>query len=161
MDMAKINFDGAVFSSKNKSGIGIVIRDNLGFVITSCSKKLQQAYSSSEVKALAAATALSFAADIGINKAILEGDLLEVIRALSQDATTLSLIGPWIEDAKIYSNSFFKLQYFHTRREWRESNSFAHNLAKYAVDISDFTIWMEDVPSHVSTVLKADLARLS
>ena len=103
MDMAKINFDGAVFSSENKSGIGLVIRDNLGFVITSFSKKLQQAYSSSEVKALVAATALSFAADIGINKAILEGDSLEVIRALSQDATTLSLIGPWIEDAKIYS----------------------------------------------------------
>ena len=103
MDMAKINFDGAIFFCENKSGIGVVIRDNLGFVIASCSKKLQQAYSSSEVKTLAAATALSFAADIGINKAILEGDSLEVIRALSQDATTLSSIGPWIEDAKIYS----------------------------------------------------------
>lgn len=130
----------------------------MGFVIASCSKKLQQAYSSSEVKALAAATALSFAADNSINKAILEGDPLEVIRALSQDATTLSSIGPWIEDAKIYSNSFFKLQYSYTRRE---CNSAAHNLAKYTIDILDFTVWMKDVSPHVSTILQADLAGLS
>ena len=58
-------------------------------------------------------------------------------------------------------NSFFKLQYSHTRREWRECNSFAHNLVKYAIDISDFIIWMEDVPPHVSTVLQADLVKLS
>ena len=70
-------------------------------------KKLQQAYSSAEVKALEAVTALSFAADIGINRAILEGDSLEVIIALSQDAPIMSSIGPWIDDAKVYSNSFF------------------------------------------------------
>ncbi|XP_075665465.1 uncharacterized protein LOC142635144 [Castanea sativa] len=100
VDMAKINFDGAVFTGENKSGIGIVIRDRSGLVIASCSKKLQQAYSSAEVEALAAATALSFAADIGINKAILEGDSMEVITALSQEAPILSSIGPWIDDAK-------------------------------------------------------------
>ena len=109
--MVKINFDGAVFSGENKSGIGVVIRDNLGFVIASCSKKLRQAYNSSKVEALAAARALSFAADIGINKAILEGDSLEFIKALSEYDTTLSSIGPWIEYAKIYSNNFFQLLY--------------------------------------------------
>ena len=136
-DMAKINFDGAAFSSENKSSIRVVIRDSSSFVIASCSKKLQQAYSSAEVEALAAATALSFADDIGINRAILEGYSLEVITALSKDAPILSSFGPWIDDAKVYSNCFFKLQYSHTRRE---CNNVAHNLARYAMDIPDFIV---------------------
>lgn len=56
-DMEKINFDGAVFSGENKLGISIVIRDSSGLVIASCSKKLQQAYNSAEVEALAVAMA--------------------------------------------------------------------------------------------------------
>ena len=141
-NMEKINFDGAVFSGENKLGISIVIRDSSGLVIASCSKKLQQAYNSAEVEALAVAMALSFAADIGINRAILEDDSLDVITALSQDAPKMSSIGPWINDAKVYSNSFFKLQYSHTRRE---CNTVAHNLARYAIDIPYFIVWMEDV----------------
>ena len=59
----KINLDGAVFSDENKSGINVVIRDCSGLVLTSCSKIVRQAYNSSEIEALAAATALSFATD--------------------------------------------------------------------------------------------------
>ena len=50
----KIIFDGATFSTENKFGISVVIRDNLGLVIASCSKLLPQAYHASEVEALAA-----------------------------------------------------------------------------------------------------------
>ena len=59
----KINLDGAVFSNENKSGINVVIRDCSGLVLASCSKIVQQAYNSSEIEALAATTALSFATD--------------------------------------------------------------------------------------------------
>ena len=83
--------------------------DSSGLVIASCSKKFQQAFSSTEVEALAATSALSFAADIGINKAILEGNSLVVIKALTKPDIPLSSIGHWIEDAKIYSNSFIQL----------------------------------------------------
>ena len=53
-DWMKIIFDGATFSTENKFGISVVIRDNLGLVIASCSKLLPQAYHASEVEALAA-----------------------------------------------------------------------------------------------------------
>ena len=56
----KINFDGAVFSSENRSGTGVVIRNSAGLVMASCSQCLSQAYSSDEVEAFAAAKALSF-----------------------------------------------------------------------------------------------------
>ena len=43
-DLMKINFDEAVFSSSNAVGIGVVIRNNLGQVIASCSERLPQAF---------------------------------------------------------------------------------------------------------------------
>lgn len=63
-NLVKINFDNAVFSKENISGIGVVVRDENGLVLGSCSKRLPQAYSAMEVEAMAAATALVFANDI-------------------------------------------------------------------------------------------------
>ena len=80
-----------------------------------------------------------------------------VIKALNEHDAPLSSIGPWIEDAKTYANSFFQLLYSHTRRE---CNSLAHNLARYAIDILYFLVWMENVSPYVTTVLQNDLARL-
>ena len=36
----KVNFDGAVFGDSNKSGVGVVIRDNNGDVLASFSEKI-------------------------------------------------------------------------------------------------------------------------
>lgn len=68
----KINFDGAIFSAKNKSGLRIVIRDSTSLVIASCFQLLLQAYLASEDEALAAAKALTFAKEVGVSKVILE-----------------------------------------------------------------------------------------
>ena len=76
MELVKINFDGAVFANENESGIGVVIRNDEGLVLASCAKKIPVAYSGCEIETMAAATALSFALDIDIKRAILEGDSL-------------------------------------------------------------------------------------
>ena len=55
----KINFDGAIFGASNISGISVVMRDSNGDVLTSCSKKIPQAYKAEENEALAAFKALS------------------------------------------------------------------------------------------------------
>ena len=86
----KINLDGAVFSSVNAAGIDVVIRNNLGQVIASCSQCLSQAYSSNEVEALAVAKVVSFTVEIGITKAVLEGDSLTIMKALSSDHSSLA-----------------------------------------------------------------------
>ena len=56
------------------SGIGVVIRDHQGLVISSLSQQLSQAYLVVEVKALAAARTLESASELGIVNAILKGD---------------------------------------------------------------------------------------
>nr|POF08501.1 hypothetical protein CFP56_42638 [Quercus suber] len=67
----KVNFDGAVFGELNKSGVGVVIRDNNGVVLASCSEKLTQAYKAEEIEKLAAQKALMFAHELGFQRAIL------------------------------------------------------------------------------------------
>ena len=51
----KINFDGAVFRQENKSGIGVVIRDNSGVVIASLAQLIEPAFQPIEIEAIAAA----------------------------------------------------------------------------------------------------------
>ena len=142
-NLVKINFDGAVFSKDNFSGVGAVIRDENGLVLGSCTKRLPQAYSAVEVEALAAATALALAKDLGVTWAILEGDSLVVIKALREKEQLLSPTGLLLEDVRMLSQSFQKLLYSHTKRE---GNSVAHSLARYANNIPDFLVWVEDVP---------------
>ena len=144
-------------SSTNKSGLGVVIRDSMGQVLASCSKVVNQVHSSSEVEAMAAGLALSFVAELGVKNAVLEGDSLLVVKALTDSESSMSHIGPLINDAKYYSYSFEKLLYSHVTRD---CNSVAHSLVKHALNIQDFLVWMEETPPQVFHILQANLVDL-
>ena len=40
----------------------------------------------------------------------------------------------------------------------RQANKSAHNIARHARHASEFTVWIEDVPSHFVFVIQADSA---
>ena len=69
----------------------------------------------------------------------------------------MSRIGLLINDAKYYSNTFEKLLYSHVTRDY---NSLAHSLAKYAINIQNFLVWMEKALPQVFHILQANLAGL-
>ena len=153
----KVNFDGAVFDDANKSGVGVVIRDSYGAVLASCSKKIFRAYKAEVTEALAVGKALSFAHELGFQNVILEGDALGLIQALKSQEQNLCPLGLLVEDVKIYSSHFQRVLYSHVKRN---GNSEAHNLARHVISISDFQVWMEDVPSHIVSVLHSDVTHL-
>ena len=153
----KVNFDGAVFGELNKSGVGVVIRDNNGAVLASCSEKLTQAYKAEETETLAAQKALMFAHELGFQRVTLEGDALGLIQALKSQEQNLSPLGLLVEDVKLYSNHFQRVLYSHVKRN---GNSVAHNLTKHAIRILDFQVWMEDVLSHIVSFLYSDVTHL-
>ena len=130
----------------------MVIRNNKGSVITSCSKKFPHAYSGSDIEAMTAAMTLPFALDIGITHAVLEGDSWAVIRALMEDDCSLAPFG-----LLVVSQHFDQLLYSYTKRE---SNLVAYSLAKYVIGIPDFLVYMNDVPSHFHYVFQANLVGL-
>ena len=100
LELYKINFDGVVFPHDKRSGLGVMIRDHRGHVIASCSKRVHQELCSNEIKAIAAGWALSFALEVGVKRAVLEGDSLIVIKGLMEEERLLVPLGLLIEDAK-------------------------------------------------------------
>ena len=155
VNFVKVNLDGAIFPEENKSGVGVVDRDDKGLVLGSCTKHLAQPYSAVEVEAMAAATALEFASKLGVRRVILEGDSLVVMKALHEDEQSLSPTGLLLEDVRFFSQRFEELLYSRTKRE---GNVVAHSLARYANSIPDFSVWKEDVPPRIQIFVQADLA---
>ena len=87
--------------------------------------------------------------------AILEGDSKVVIKALKEFDYPLTPSGLLLEDVRMFSQRFDTMLYSHTKRE---GNSIAHNLARYAISIPNFLVWMEDIPPHIQYFVQADLA---
>ena len=153
----KINFDGANAESSRMFGVGVVIRDSEGAVLASCAEKLNQPFKAEDMEALAALKALSFAHELGFQNIVLEGDALNLIQALKAQEQNLLPWGLLVEDVKEYGKKFKRVLYSHVKRN---GNSIAHNLAKYALRIPDFQVWMEDVPSHIVQFLPLDVTHL-
>ena len=127
-------------------------------MIASCSKPVHQELCIADIEVIAAGWALSFALDVGVKRAVFEGDSLTVIIGLMEEQRLLVPLGLLIEDANQLSQGLDELLYSHTKRE---CNTLTHGLARYAAGIPDFLVWMDDVPLQFHEILQVDLLDLS
>ena len=123
-------------------------------VLGSMSKQIPQAYSPLEIEAMAVAAAVQFAVDLGLQHAILETDLLVLVKALHDDIEFLSAVGLVLNEIRSLVNLFYELHYSHVKRE---GNIVAHKLARHAICVSDVVVWMEDVSLLLFSVVLADI----
>ena len=79
----KINFDGVIFESTARAGLGVVVRDEEGMVIAALSQNIKLPSSVDLVEALAAQRAILFAQEISVTHVEVEGDSLKVITAIN------------------------------------------------------------------------------
>ena len=87
-----------------------------------------------------------------------------VINALNADLQSLESFGLLSCDVKCFASLFHCIRFSHVCREGllyshikRHDNEVAHSLAKNALCIPNFQIWMEDVPSHIGSILQLDV----
>ncbi|XP_075644984.1 uncharacterized protein LOC142615973 [Castanea sativa] len=152
----KINFDGSVFENLGWAGLGVAIRDAEGRIIAALSQKIPLPRSVDMVEALAARRAITFAHEISIFQAEVEGDSLKVISALNNPHSNRSHIGHIIQDIKCASQSMQVCFFNHVRRG---GNSLAHSLAKRAVLAADLDVWLEELPPDLDDVFQIDCAQ--
>ena len=107
---------------------------------------------------MAAIQALEFGLEVGIDQAIVEGELEIVVKALASKDSGLASFGLLVKVANVCATSYSRLAYSHTRRE---GNKVAHSLARLAVSISNYVVWMENVSPHIYPVFQANKAILS
>ena len=136
-----------------KAGLGVVIRNCQGNVMASLSEQAPLPFSPDIVEAMAAATAISSAQELGIRPFILEGDSEAVIKTFMAAEDSLSSFGHIISLAKSTLVTNECISFSHT---YKSGNKVAHNLVRHARHVRSLIVWMEDAPPHLYPVLFAD-----
>ena len=101
-DVYKLNFDAAVFSDMNCSGVGAIVRNHVGEVMAAMLAKGEYVHNSDEAEVLACHKALEFAMEAGFSNLVIEGDNSNVMRALSASTINNSLYGHVVDDIRSY-----------------------------------------------------------
>ena len=90
--------------------------------------------SSNEAELLAYRKALEFATDAGFSELVIEGDNVNVMKAIPSSMVDLSVLGNVVDDVHHLLLGLQWVKICYTRRG---GNRVAHALAKYARNISD------------------------
>ena len=90
---------------------------------------------------LACRRAVEFAMEAGFTEIILEGDNVNVMKAIMASSTNSSRLGHVYEDICCIRRGFRHFSVSHVRRT---TNSVAHSLAKFAKHITSERIWLEE-----------------
>ncbi|XP_028067455.1 uncharacterized protein LOC114270203 [Camellia sinensis] len=146
----KINFDGVRFKELQTVGVGVIIRNLIGEVMAAMSKQLPFWIDADCAEAFAAAKAIELVKDLGFYDIILEGDSLDIVKALREDVKLLSEYGHLVSQVAAASQLLRCFQVCHVGRM---GNMLAHGLARMARGLDHQLVWMEEVPQALLEVL--------
>ena len=95
-----MNYDDACFAETNEVGIGVVVRNKLGLVMVSLAEKIPLPLTVEVLEAMAARRATIFTKELGLPRAICDGDSELVVKALLGDYSNWSCVGHIIKDCR-------------------------------------------------------------
>ncbi|KAL0009592.1 hypothetical protein SO802_011094 [Lithocarpus litseifolius] len=110
-------------------------------------------YSVTAVEVIAASKALRLARDLGLSSIVLDGDSKTTIPFVQ--SPSLIDYGHLIDEAKELAKELTNIEFSHVLRQ---GNSALHNIARHPRHVSEYSVWMKDVPSHLFSVIQADSA---
>ena len=131
-DLVKVNFDAALFKHKNSAGLGAIVQDWRGANLGALSMSVLLSSIVAELEALACLRAVQFAADLGLQLVIFEGDSTTIISAVSHGSSVLASFGNIIDDVRHLLPSFSVVSFNHVHHS---GNVVADALAKKASSI--------------------------
>ena len=143
-EMYKTNYDGVVFGDLEEVGIGVVVHNARGEVLTALFEKIPYPSSVVLVEVLATRRAAQFIVELGISQSVFEGDSEVVCKALKATNMGHSSIGQFVKDIMSIVGSLQTFSFSHTG--W-QGNCVAHVLAKRARVSFPLLVWMEHVPT--------------
>ncbi|XP_050289981.1 uncharacterized protein LOC126728155 [Quercus robur] len=123
----KINFNGAVFEEQGSAGLGVVVRDSTGLVISALSQKIRFPGSAVMVEAQATRRVVLFAKEINVFRVVVEGDSLQVIKVVNSSKRSKTPYGHIIDETRLLSSSLSCCNFVHVQRE---GNKLAHALTR-------------------------------
>ena len=96
--------------------------------------------------------------ELGITRAIIEGNSKSICKDLLNLSPSLALHGLLIQDAQDLAFSFISISFSHV---CHQGNIVAHSLARREILSPSLNVWTEDVPQDILQFVQADLIALS
>ena len=146
-----------MFREDNLAGVGVIVRNSEGSGVASMAESFQLPFSITAVEVIATKKALQFAFDLGLSSIVLEGDSKITIDGLRREELSLAEYGHLLDEARDIAKQLPEVEFNHVLRQ---DNKAAHNIAKHARHVSKYSVWIEDVPPHLFSLIQADSASL-
>jgi ribonuclease HI len=153
----KLNWDAGVNAKEGRVGLGLIIRDSVGNCIAARSMSMDLQTDATTAEAYAAIHALIFCKELGHTNIILEGDAMNVIKAIEAEGPCLSNYGHLIECIKRELQQLENASFIHVLRD---ANNAAHSLAKLATTHVTMSTWLGDVPPSIGDIVRRDKSLL-
>ena len=149
----KINVDSALSKPSSSAAISVVIRDDVGRIVTALCKHFHVPLGPLEVEAKAFEVGLQLAWDLGFQNVVLEGDSLVIVCALCGLSNPLASVDSLCLGMQLINSEFHLVNVSHVRRQ---GNKPTHLLAKFALSIDDSCVWIGESPSCIVQALIQD-----
>ena len=101
---------------------------------------------------------MEFAVEAGFTELVLEGDNSIVMKSINSPQPNMSHPGHVYEDIKGIATSLCRLEVSFVKRS---ANTVAHALAKYARQIDEEVVWLEEDPLPIVEVMYCDSLNLN
>lgn len=137
--------------------MGFVVRNDVGEVMISGSKRQRRGGSSTLIEALALLFSLNIVRDSGIRGIVAESDSELLIKAINREIEEEPYVMQTIEDIRILAQQVNCHKFLFVKRS---ANCVAHSLAHFGNDVDFEQIWMEDIPPHCNSPLQEDVRHL-
>jgi hypothetical protein len=149
----KLNWDAAVDRKQRLSGVGIVARDCTGKILAARCSYHRYISNPAVAEALGAKICAEFGLFLGLKNVVLEGDPLEVVRAISREGDEDGYLGNLIGETHQILRGFNSWAVSHVRRA---GNMVAHNLAKLAVLHPQNHVWFGNLPACILSLVSSE-----
>jgi hypothetical protein len=149
----KLNWDAAVDRKQRLIGVGIVARDCKGKVLAARCSFHRYISNPAVAEAFGAKICAEFGLFLGLRNVVLEGDALEVVRAISREGDEDGYLGNLIGETRHLLRGFECWAVSHVRRA---GNMVAHNLAKLAVLHPQNHVWFGYLPACILSLVSSE-----
>ena len=154
----KANCDGALFHDINCGGLGVVIQNHEGLVISALAERVPLPPSVDDLEAMAWRRSVTFASEIGLQDVVFEGDSKVVFKHLTAAASSWASFVHITDEARALASNMRAASFSHVKHS---GNAVADKLARLAKCSSDPQIWIEDIHCNANNLVIIDRSFLS
>ena len=151
----KMNVDAAVFSDLRAMGAGMVIRDSQGQVLAAMCKRIPANLSALDAEAKSMEIAVHFVWEMGFREVYFKTDssnLKNILTGLSEAPASLE---PITASILAQLDKFRFISFCHVKRD---GNRPGHILAKFAKQVGDSVVWLEETPNLIENACSQDVS---